>query len=161
LGKLFFFKKIFGQPPITKFTTKVKKKKKKREKYKHAPPPPPQITHDIHCVNFHHTRTRSMTLHDKSYTEFYQNLSENVGSVCKYEYLVTHVAHSCNPATWRPVVVIVLTWRIWRALNNTSRRQMGFNSAFKGLSFFWIIFGKEILCQISWKSDRCLVAAAR
>jgi hypothetical protein len=28
---------------------------------------------------------------------------------------------------------ILLTWRIWRAPNNASRWQMGFNSAFKGL----------------------------
>ena len=26
-----------------------------------------------------------------------------------------------------------LTWKIWRAPNNASRLQMGFNSAFKGL----------------------------
>jgi len=26
-----------------------------------------------------------------------------------------------------------LTWRIWWAPHNASRRQMGFNSAFKGL----------------------------
>jgi hypothetical protein len=27
-----------------------------------------------------------------------------------------------------------LTWKIWRASNNASRGQMGFNSAFKGLN---------------------------
>jgi len=27
-----------------------------------------------------------------------------------------------------------LTWKIWRAPNNASRWQMGFNSAFKGLT---------------------------
>ena len=31
----------------------------------------------------------------------------------------------------------LLTWRIWRAPNNASRWQMGFNSAFKGLK--WIL----------------------
>ena len=30
----------------------------------------------------------------------------------------------------RRLTVIVLTWRIWRASNNASRWQMGFNSAF-------------------------------
>ena len=31
------------------------------------------------------------------------------------------------------LTLILLTWRIWWAPNNTSRWQMGFNSAFKGL----------------------------
>ena len=33
----------------------------------------------------------------------------------------------------RGLILILLTWRIWRAPNNASRWQMGFNSAFKGL----------------------------
>ena len=32
------------------------------------------------------------------------------------------------PLTFNP-----LTWKIWRAPNNSSKWQMGFNSAFKGL----------------------------
>jgi len=35
--------------------------------------------------------------------------------------------------TWR-LTLILLTWRIWRAPNNGSRWQMGFNLAFKGLN---------------------------
>ena len=31
------------------------------------------------------------------------------------------------------LTLILLTWRIWRAPNNASRWQMGFNSVFKGL----------------------------
>jgi len=30
------------------------------------------------------------------------------------------------------LTLILLTWRIWWALNNASSWQMGFNSAFKG-----------------------------
>jgi len=36
-----------------------------------------------------------------------------------------------GPQYW--LTLILLTWRIWRAPNNASRWQMGFNSAFKGL----------------------------
>jgi len=32
------------------------------------------------------------------------------------------------------LTLILLTWRIWWALNNASRWQMGFNLAFKGLT---------------------------
>ena len=35
------------------------------------------------------------------------------------------------------LTLILLTWRIWRAPNNASRWEMGFNSAFKGLK--WIL----------------------
>jgi len=31
------------------------------------------------------------------------------------------------------LTLILLMWRIWWALNNASRWQMGFNSAFEGL----------------------------
>jgi hypothetical protein len=37
----------------------------------------------------------------------------------------------------RHLTLILLTWRIWRASNNASRWQIGFNSAFEGL-----IYGK-------------------
>jgi len=32
------------------------------------------------------------------------------------------------------LILILLTWRIWRAPNNASKWQIGFNSAFKGLN---------------------------
>jgi hypothetical protein len=35
------------------------------------------------------------------------------------------------------LALILLTWRIWWACNNVSKRQMGFNSAFKGLMARW------------------------
>jgi hypothetical protein len=34
---------------------------------------------------------------------------------------------------WQILTLYLLTWRIWWAPNNTSKWQMGFNSAFKGL----------------------------
>jgi len=39
---------------------------------------------------------------------------------------------------WSTVILtlILLTWRIWRAPNNASRWQMGFNSAFKRLRLY-------------------------
>jgi hypothetical protein len=33
------------------------------------------------------------------------------------------------------LTLYMLTWRIWRAPNNASKWQMGFNSAFKGLIY--------------------------
>jgi hypothetical protein len=35
---------------------------------------------------------------------------------------------------WIGLTLILLTWRIWRAPNNASKWQIGFNSAFKGLN---------------------------
>ena len=35
--------------------------------------------------------------------------------------------------SYTALTLILLTWRIWRAPNNASKWQMGFNSAFKGL----------------------------
>jgi len=32
------------------------------------------------------------------------------------------------------LTLILLTWRKWRAPNNASKQQTGFNSAFKGLN---------------------------
>jgi len=39
----------------------------------------------------------------------------------------------CN-VTFRDLTLYLLTWRIWRAPNNASKGQTGFNSAFKGLT---------------------------
>ena len=39
----------------------------------------------------------------------------------------------CALRWWMNLTHILLTWKIWWALNNASRWQMGFNSAFKGL----------------------------
>ena len=36
------------------------------------------------------------------------------------------------------LTLILLTWRIWWAPNNASRWQMGFNSAFKGLTILYV-----------------------
>jgi len=43
----------------------------------------------------------------------------------------------CVKERWNssvPLTLILLMWRIWRAPNNASKWQMGFNLAFKGLS---------------------------
>ena len=40
----------------------------------------------------------------------------------------------CGAAQWFKLTLILLTWRIWRAPNNASKWQMGFNSEFQGLS---------------------------
>jgi hypothetical protein len=55
------------------------------------------------------------------------------------------------------LTLILLTWRIWWAPNNVSRWQMGFNSAFKGLTLYFgqctIIRYTRIYCLIhvfSW-----------
>ena len=39
----------------------------------------------------------------------------------------------CSQTRLCQLTLILLTWRIWWALNNASRWQVGFNSAFKGL----------------------------
>ena len=36
---------------------------------------------------------------------------------------------------WYCLILILLTWKIWRAHNNASKWQMGFNSAFKRVNF--------------------------
>ena len=50
------------------------------------------------------------------------------------------------------LTLILLTWRIWSTPNNASRRQMGFNSAFKGLNpIFHLLtsFGSHHILHIS------------
>ena len=47
--------------------------------------------------------------------------------------IVNHMTHS-KPSKRIPLTLILLTCRIWRAPNNASKWQMGFNLAFKGLS---------------------------
>jgi hypothetical protein len=42
---------------------------------------------------------------------------------------------SSSSKKYSQLTLILLTWKIWRASNNTSRWQMGFNSVFKGLRF--------------------------
>jgi len=42
------------------------------------------------------------------------------------------------------LTLIMLTWRIWRALNNASRWQMGFNSALKGLIAVFVISNENM-----------------
>jgi len=48
----------------------------------------------------------------------------------------TETPESVRPEgrAWDLLTLILLTWRIWWAPNNASKRQMGFNSAFKGLN---------------------------
>jgi len=47
---------------------------------------------------------------------------------------IVTIQYRCFGTIYRSyITLILLTWRIWRALNNASRWQMGFNLAFKGL----------------------------
>ena len=56
----------------------------------------------------------------------------------------------------RPLTLHQLTWKIWRAPNNASRWQLGFNSAFKGLIItftcrrIWSFTHWEILQKASY-----------
>jgi hypothetical protein len=48
-------------------------------------------------------------------------------------HVIKHVIWNCT--TWLPTLTLKpLTWKIWWAPNNANRWQMGFNSAFKGLT---------------------------
>jgi hypothetical protein len=51
-------------------------------------------------------------------------------------FIITHAKIMCI----FHLTLILLTWRIWWAPNNASKWQMGFNSAFKGLSFNVLIY---------------------
>jgi len=58
------------------------------------------------------------------------------------DYKISGQNYTClNPAP--------LTWRIWWASNNTSRWQMGFNLAFKGLMsgiiFTYVLLGEGVV----------------
>jgi len=53
------------------------------------------------------------------------------------------------------LTIILLTWRIWRDPNNASKRQMGFNSAFKGLNEFLryvhiVFYSEHVLYYITY-----------
>jgi len=48
---------------------------------------------------------------------------------CQKPITLRYTQGSIRPLNRKP-----LTWRIWWALNNASKGQMGFNSAFKGLN---------------------------
>ena len=58
------------------------------------------------------------------------------------------------------LTLILLTWRIWWAPNNANRWQMGFNSAFKGLSWLWFFHPWHpskrqivLFCKKEWKEQ--------
>ena len=45
-----------------------------------------------------------------------------------------------------PLTITLLTWRIWRVPTNASKRQMGFNSAFKRLKMYSAItYNKKMI----------------
>jgi len=56
------------------------------------------------------------------------------------------------------LTLILLTWRIWRAPNNASRWQMGFNLAFKGLitSQKTRVFSNEVLRTSNCTRKTCI-----
>jgi len=47
------------------------------------------------------------------------------------------------------LTLILLTWKIWWAPNNASKWQMGFNSAFKGLSVIYCGLSSEFMMKFS------------
>ena len=53
-----------------------------------------------------------------------------VATKCSRNHFISEEYKTDNHLT-----LILLTWRIWWAANNASKWQMGFNSAFKGLSY--------------------------
>ena len=54
------------------------------------------------------------------------------GAIYLYLYNILHVSR-LRKELLSILTLILLTWRIWRAPNNASKWQMGFNSAFRGL----------------------------
>ena len=58
-------------------------------------------------------------------------------------YLIT-VSMFCKTLLWNlPLTLILLMWRIWWTLNNASKWQMGFNSAFKGLMLYLTSYNRH------------------
>ena len=54
------------------------------------------------------------------------------------------------------LTLIVLTWSIWCAPNNANKRQMGFNSAFKGLTHIYIIsYEWKFSCLYRVSQEEC------
>jgi len=67
--------------------------------------------------------------------------------VCVYIHTHTHThTHTYDISSLRvnDLTLILLTWRKWRAPNNASKYQMGFNSVFKGLKYSVLIFVENI-----------------
>ena len=60
-----------------------------------------------------------------------------------------------RPSRFPILNLIPLKWRIWWAPNNTSKWQMGFNSAFKGLSQINPVQASQphvTICQSTWRN---------
>ena len=62
-------------------------------------------------------------------------------NVMNSKYMLTHFLTDCLEFLYQPrkkekknLTLILPTWTKWRAPTNASKWQMGFNSAFKGLS---------------------------
>jgi len=56
------------------------------------------------------------------------------------------------------LTLILLKWRIWWAVNNASRWQMGFNSAFKGLKWIPLLsIWFHLFRCVSHQNLKCLI----
>jgi hypothetical protein len=74
------------------------------------------------------------------------------GKLKFYSYCTSCFVRVLNLVFFFTLTLILLTWRIWWASNNASKWQMGFNSAFKGLSeeHIW-----ERMCVGIWCWEEC------
>jgi hypothetical protein len=68
--------------------------------------------------------------------------------------VITNSNYVIMVSDWKCLTLILLTWRIWWALNNASKWQMGFNSAFRGLKYFCVFFCTVIIrcAETFWSS---------
>ena len=89
----------------------------------------PTVNHMYNCfsIYFHRVDVYLVLCHLFVRTSFGRKLR----SSGKNMYVVTVTAVTL-------LTLYMLTWRIWWALNNAGEGQMGFNSAFRGLSFVWL-----------------------
>jgi len=108
----------------------------------------PQMTiwHMRHCMldtlGYKYTISGFVTLLDFLLQQTRGRLNATnmyIGPLVFIYVLWTVVLHLHTAKSFGPLTLILLTWRIWWAPNNENRRQMGFNSAFKGLyGILWI-----------------------
>jgi hypothetical protein len=82
---------------------------------------PEFITRNCNNININN-RYNSKSVSHTTNTKFWELIYDNTLS---WECLIDHIMFK--------LTLILLTWKIWRAPNNASRWQIGFNSAYKGL----------------------------
>jgi hypothetical protein len=63
-------------------------------------------------------------------------LTSHIRATCPINFILLDLfTRKIFGEQYRTLILILLMWRIWRALNNVSKGQMGFNSAYKTLKF--------------------------